>query len=415
MLIKRISTVIATGSLLFGTLATPMFASTGAGAIGNGAESQNTVNVNQTNTSTAAQTNNATITNNVSSDASTGGNSTDFNTGGDSAIRTGGASNVVDINNQANSNQMQMPTQCNCDNGGLVEVGGNGAFSANAANLNTTNNTSAFQNNAAQFTNNVDAESKTGANTASDNTNGNSYIFTGPANNAVGVNNVANKNVMTSGLGSDAGTGAGLGSGTTLKIDNNGALSANAINANQNNSAFASQNNAANFANSVTGGAFTGDNDTDFNTSGNSGIQTGSAMNWTGVANMANYNVMSGLSNCGCATGDLFKDAGNGAFSGSTINDNENNTSADYQNNAAAFSNGVDTKAKAGYNTASDNTAGYYLFDDPNTVMTGNAASQTQVQNQSNMNSMTSNGFDMGGMNWTVDWNPSSVMGIFGL
>jgi len=406
MLITKITTVIAAGSLLLGAI-TPAFADTGVGVLGNGAASSNNVSVTQNNNNTATQNNDATITNHIDSSASTGGNNADFNTGGNNAIQTGSAANGVSVSNTANSNFMNSSNPCGCDNGSLVELGGNGAFSTNNAALTQNKNNTATQNNSADFTNDIDAHAKTGGNSATDNTGGDNSIFTGSARNAVDVTNTANQNVLTGG----SGTGTGVG-GTTLKILGNGALSNNNIADTSNNSATATQNNSATFFNDVDASATTGKNDADFNTDGNNSIFTGSASNFVGVVNIANRNVLSGLDQCGCATGDLFKIADNGAFSGNNVAATENNDQTATQNNAADFSNFVDPHAKTGFNDATDNTGSLFLIGDPNTVLTGNAASQTEVVNTSNENVLTSNGVSMGG--WSFSWDPSSLMGAFG-
>ena len=71
---------------------------------GNGAGSQNNVNVNQNNQTTVNQNNSANVSNNVDANCNTGGNSASGNTGSGTGINTGNCSAVVNITNQLNTN-----------------------------------------------------------------------------------------------------------------------------------------------------------------------------------------------------------------------------------------------------------------------------------------------------------------------
>ena len=75
---------------------------------GNGASSDNTVNISVNQSTSVSQTNNANITNSVSANANTGSNSANNNTGGDTSINTGDASTKVALNNTANSSKLQL-------------------------------------------------------------------------------------------------------------------------------------------------------------------------------------------------------------------------------------------------------------------------------------------------------------------
>jgi len=412
MLIKKnftkITTAIATGAILLSTV-TPALAATGVGVVGNGAESTNTVNVTKNNTSTAVQSNSADISNTVSSTANSGGNTADFNTGGSSSITTGPAANAVSISNEANSNKLSTGDPCGCSDPTQVVVKGNGAFSNNAANVTSNNNNSAYQTNTADFTNNVTNNANTGDNSGSYNTGGGTSIFTGPAKNATQIDNKANENVMFGGS-----TGAGNG-GSSLIIGDNGALSANAINATNNNTSTAVQSNDAAFSNYVDNTANTGDNTADFNTGGGVRLQTGGAFNWTDISNAANRNVIANFNDCGCATGDLLKEVGNGAFSANAINATNNNDQSQYQTNSADYTNAVTNDATSGDNSASYGTEGFWGFDP--SVLTGPTGSNTQVNSSANQNVLTSTGshsdVSFGGWNVNLGWDPASVMGMF--
>ncbi len=85
-------------------LAAPALASTSVVISGNGADSNNRVNVSSRNTTTISQENNANISNNVRVNSNTGGNTANKNTGGDVSIRTGNSNVSVNVSNKANSN-----------------------------------------------------------------------------------------------------------------------------------------------------------------------------------------------------------------------------------------------------------------------------------------------------------------------
>ena len=402
---KKLTTAIAMGTIIANAFLLPALANastTGVGITGNGAESTSAVSVTQNNTTTATQNNVATITNKIDAQSNTGGNDANYNTGGNTQIQTGAASNGVSVSNTANSNFMATGNPCNCDNGATILEGDNGAFSNNAAALLNNNTNTATQNNTADFTNKIDTKTTTGNNSGSDNTGGDTSIMTGPANNWTDVVNTANKNVIT---GSDATAGTGA---TSLQIDGNGALTANAITDTNNNTAVTTQTNAATFFNNVDATAQSGKNDANYNTGGNNNVQTGGAANWTGVANIANQNVVDAL-DCGCATGDVFNEADNGAFAGNTVAATNNNTQTAAQDNGAEFSNYADPHAFSGDNSLSDATGSW--LPDNQSVTTGQAASQTEVVNTSNENTISSNGVDFGGMNWNFTFSPSAILG----
>lgn len=406
---KKLATAIATGAILLSTV-TPAFATTGsaAGNVSNGAESTNNVSVAQNNTTTATQTNTANITNNVKSKSSTGDNSADFNTGGDSSIVTGGASNGVTISNTANNNQMTLSGMGGGNGSSLLQNMGNGSFSDNNTALSTNNRTDANQTNSALFGNTVDSSAKTGGNSSSDNTNGNSSVVSGAAQNGVAVNNVANQNVFTGNNGA-----FGLGSALTLSNTGNGSSSDNNVVDTTSNSATVGQSNSAAFYNVITGGAFTGKNTGDFNTDGSTRIKSGDATNETGVSNAANTNVINQTADCGCAlTGaTLFSNESNGAFSYNNTAAALNNAANEGQANAADFSNVVDPSAFSGHNSANDGTGSLWL-DGLNSVTSGRSSSVTVLENSSNANTISSNGMNVGGLNFS--WNPQQVLSMFG-
>ncbi len=99
----RLTTAIATGAVLLNALA-PVALAQDATVAGNGASSNNTVNVTSNSNTTVAQSNNATVTNAVNSNSNTGGNTAGFNTGGNVGIQTGNATTAVSVETAVNKN-----------------------------------------------------------------------------------------------------------------------------------------------------------------------------------------------------------------------------------------------------------------------------------------------------------------------
>lgn len=78
---------------------------------GNASGSNNSININQTESNTVNQSNSADVNNNVNATSDTGGNSINDGVGGGS-IKTGNATSNVNINNQFNTNKADV----NCKN-----------------------------------------------------------------------------------------------------------------------------------------------------------------------------------------------------------------------------------------------------------------------------------------------------------
>jgi len=176
---------------------------------GNGAYSDNAVNLNNGGSTRVRQNNSAYVTNNVDSNLTTGYNRANDNTGGDTTVQSGNARSLVGIDNMLNFNA------ANIDNGGwsngdvFAKIAGNGAYSDNAINANFGGHQAVYQNNNADVTNNVHQGLKTGFNTASENTGPYCWwscgydpvtVWSGDAGSGVHVNNAANQNEL--GLGS---------------------------------------------------------------------------------------------------------------------------------------------------------------------------------------------------------------------
>jgi len=395
---KSFTTAIATGAVLLNALAPLAFADT-LTITGNGAGSDNNVNVTNNSSTTVSQSNTADVTNKVTTTADTGNNNANFNTGGGVAVDTGKATVNTTVTNTLNSNQASVNC-CNSAQPTSVTVDGNGAFSDNTANLNKSSNITVAQANTADVQNTVDSKANTGGNQAGFNTGSTSgadgvTVKTGDASVTTKVQTEANANVAQV-----APSGAGTGAGVDLLIKGNGAGSDNLIGVSMPSSVVLSQSNSADVSNKVDSKAKTGDNQANFNTgSGDVAIVTGDAGINTTIDNMLNFNAASVDCACVLDGGLTAKIAGNGASgtdgyksgylsdAGNTISATLGSTQVVSQGNGAEIDNSVygkNSSADTGDNEASKNTV-YNPNMDP-TVMTGDSAVTTTVENTTNAN-----------------------------
>ncbi|MCS7092652.1 MAG: hypothetical protein NZM26_04855, partial [Patescibacteria group bacterium] len=95
MLLKKITSSLATSGALLVLATGAVFASTDVTISGNGEDSVNTVKVNLTNTTSVYQSNATNVKNHVSSSASTGSNVISKTTNGNAKIDTGDATSMV--------------------------------------------------------------------------------------------------------------------------------------------------------------------------------------------------------------------------------------------------------------------------------------------------------------------------------
>ncbi len=264
---------------------------------GNGADSDNTVNLAQSSNTGVFQDNYASIKNYVYADSDTGNNDANRNTGGSVEVTTGNADTAVIIVNNANSNWARVGSD---GNSGSVSarILGNGAGSDNDINLALARNTAILQYNSLNLSNKVYAGAYSGNNRANRNTGGDVSIDTGNASTFVGIDNMANFNW------------ADLDCGCLLdvmaKIAGNGADSDNTINATLFTNKEVYQDNFWNCGsrrsrgwrrsrpcNDVYADSYTGDNDANRNT-GDPGadpsVETGNADTEVLIDNAGNSN-----------------------------------------------------------------------------------------------------------------------------
>jgi len=422
---KKIATAIATGALLFQTVIPVLAQSTTLVISGNGAETDNDINLSQTTTTTVVQNNVANISNNVDADAETGENDQNYNTGGPVSLTTGDATTGVAISNTANSNVAEVSGCCDVDVD--VEISDNGYKSDNTANLKLDNSTALFQNNYAYIKNEVDAESETGENDQNYNTGGPVSMETGDADTTVLIANKANSNWAKIGDGSG-------GASVSLKIIGNGAETDNDINLLFDRSLLLTQDNYANIKNKVDADAETGENDQNYNTGGPVSLETGDATTVVGIDNLANFNFAD--LNCGCLLDVVAKIAGNGYNADSDISAALLDTKAAFQTNSYVCGygyqfpwggggdlsfpwygyqkkacNDVDAEAETGENDQNKNTG---HSADPS-METGDATTWVDIGNTANSNVLIEGGlglpelpdfdfeFDLG-FNWLLWW-----------
>ncbi len=385
---KSLASLVATGALLVNT-AIPAFAAT-LEVSGNGADSASAIGTNITNTTTAVQSNTANISNNVSAYSTSGGNASLDNTGGNSTVLSGDSTVGVAISNMANTNTADLSGCCNNTNSDVL-VAGNGARSDTAVELGLYNATGVFQDNVANFDNNVRANAATGENLVADNTGGTTVVNSGDARTTVLLDNTANANIAHVG-----GTGLPTGGSVSARVLGNGADSYNTVSLGVQKSVEAVQNNYADIENNVHAGATTGGNAVLDSTGGATGILSGNAVTGVSVDNMANFN--SADLDCGCVLdGVAAKVSGNGAGSANYIAADLVDSQEAFQTNDWSCGGGlydfvwsdrgscnnVHANSDSGANLLEDSTS--WTGRDPLTL-TGNTRSDVVIENTGNAN-----------------------------
>lgn len=159
---------------------------------GNGADTQNSVSANVSQTTSVSQANTADTTNSIQQSANTGGNSASDNTGDVTNISTGNVTTQTEVANNLNSSTIQ--SQC-CQSHELdINVSGNGENSQNSviAEVTSVSNVNVSQSASVQTL--VSVQANTGDNRANNN-GGNVFIRTG---NIYGQGNLVNSINYTS-------------------------------------------------------------------------------------------------------------------------------------------------------------------------------------------------------------------------
>jgi hypothetical protein len=198
------------------TLANANFATVGGGSagagngnsvsiLGNGANSDNSVHLNDNKSVNVSQNNDANVSNDVDANAKTGNNDANFNTGGETTINTGNAKTEVGVDNLVNFNSADV--DCGCVLGGVdLKIAHNGDNSDNSVTANNDNGQWVGAENLASLGNNVDGNAKTGDNNSKYNTAGGSddpTVNTGDSNSSTDVSNSGNVNTFGNGASLD--------------------------------------------------------------------------------------------------------------------------------------------------------------------------------------------------------------------
>ena len=416
---KKVATAIATGALIFNSLAVPAFADVTVVISGNGSDSDNDATVDVDQSTTVVQENQANISNDVDATADTGNNDANDNTGGDVTIETGDADVDVEVTNSVNSNTASV----NCCNGDIdVLIEGNGSDSDNDVDVDVDTTTSVFQENKAYIKNDIDADADTGNNDANDNTGGDVTIETGDAGVDVEVTNSANANWARV-SGNDGGTSL------SARILGNGSDSDNDIKIDFDRSVVVTQENQANIENYVDADADTGNNDANDNTGGDVSIETGDADVDVTIDNLVNFNWAD--VNCGCFLDVFAKIAGNGSDSDNDIDVDIDDTLIVFQENSCKKSwggwwrrskkpcldNHVHADADTGGNDAEDNTG---APDGDPSIETGDADVDVTIDNSGNVNvfgeepELELPDF-LGGFSINISLNLSALLAMLGL
>jgi len=263
---------------------------------GNGADSNNDVDVDRKNNVWLDQINEANVDNDVDVDSDTGNNDAEDNTGGDVTIMTGDADTTVRLSTVANANIARVGSAS--ANGGSLSarILGNGADSDNDIDLDFDDEVDVEQWNTADVNNEVDVDSDTGDNDAEDNTGGDVIIDTGDADTLVTVDNMVNFNAAEVDCGC-------LLDDILAKVSGNGSDSDNKIELDLDSETEAVQGNEFDCAGKdscadVDVDSDTGDNKAEDNTTqpdGDPSIETGDADTTVEVENSANSNVFGDL------------------------------------------------------------------------------------------------------------------------
>lgn len=259
---------------------------------GNGADSNNTVNLKTESEVKVDQDNDADFYNYVNGDAKTGNNDANKNNGGDVTVETGDASVRVAASNWANANSARVGSSGDSSSISL-KILDNAADSDNDIVVEKKSKTKVDQDNNADFYNYVDADSNTGDNDANENNGGSVEVNTGDAGVDVTVDNMANFNWADVNCGCTFGEG-----GLEVLVEGNGFNSDNNVNGKFKSEQKIDQDNDADFDNNVKNlDAETGNNDANENNSGGNGdpsVETGDANVDVNVSNSANVNGIGG-------------------------------------------------------------------------------------------------------------------------
>lgn len=437
---------------------------------GNGSGSDNNGSVTSNNSSAVQIDNGANVNNDANFSAVSGDNNSSFNVG-DTNIETGDSNvtgtvinsinetgiGVVEYNiteDQTGDVILLIPDGLfgcgTCGANGNLSASNveNGNDSTNDAQIDSSNSSTTDINNDADIVNSMDFVANSGDNKTSYNV-GESSITTGDANVAANLLNFVNSTVsggvafVVNVFGDLVGDiifpdnipGFG-GSSLTAANTGNGASSTNTSDIGLNNTNNTDIYNTADIDTNLNIDANTGGNNTNYNTGGDNGIETGDVFVNAEVLNVANLNLVGGdeplwlllVNNMGSWTGHIVgaltgqnysgseglvftvgdngeimaANQGNGADSTNNASIAQNNTNDLNINNNAKITNDINIDANTGDNSASFNTGG------DSTIKTGDVNIAASIINFVNSN-IIGRGLMVGIVNVFGSWTGSAV------
>ena len=248
---------------------------------GNGAESKSEIKTSTSSDTNVQQNNNADVNNDVDVNANTGNNEANKNTGEDVSVTTGNIDSSTSVTNGVNFSTANVTTCDNCGSSGSVTISGNGAFSDNKVDVNSSSNNRIHVNQNANIRNYIDEDLITGKNEANGNTGGDVSIDTG---NIRSRTNLFNDLINFSKI-------AVAGSpfhDFLVQIFDNGAFSDNKAHADFTNDNDVDVDNSANIINELKHRYVTGENEANKNTGGDVNVSTGDIDAEVNVRNVAN-------------------------------------------------------------------------------------------------------------------------------
>ncbi len=255
-----------------------------------------------------------------------------------------------------------------------IVVTGNGADSANAVTVASTNQTNVSANNTATITNTINATANTGNNTVNDNTGGSSTITTGNVTENAMVTNAANLSVVSQPCCVST-------SPATIAITDNGASSDNSIANTTSSQTNVTISNGANIVNTLTVHANTGGNSANNNT-GNVTIKTGSITTKNMILNdFINVSKVTLFTEQNL-TDPLLKISGNGVLSLNNLSFSTKKDTNITISNISDILNNITVRAETGNNQANGNHGNV-------TITTGDVALQTTISNKANVSETT--------------------------
>ncbi len=392
----------------------------------NGSNSSNSGSASISNTDNTNQTNSANVNTDLNQSSTTGENITSYNVG-NSSIETGDANVTGTVVTAVNTNVdgvlvsefniaddhigdilLDFAANCvsGCASGSINSANtGNGANSDNTAAIDQINNSNTFQTNDAFIGSELNLSADSGNNQASYNVGGDSNIKTGDANVAANVLTFANNNIAGDVVYAVVNIFGDLvgdilfpeefmtnccNANTSATNSGNGSDSINNANIDSSTTENTFQNNDASITNDLVFDAQTGDNESNYNTGGNSTIKTGNTTVEANVLNIANTNLIGGnmwlvlVNEAGNWIGKILGAPDDANFAGSagtefnvdengfitasnsgngsgSINNNDvttTTTDTTTQNNNADIANTLNLSANTGGNQANANTGG---------------------------------------------------------